>query len=125
VYERQRVKFIPVDPKQDQLFREQQQRDPDAFFRESIAGLCGTALSNGVQPVLLFLPLLTDLGSTNVPATLRAKTQVSRELGVPLVDVTADLADGGRSLYLDADPVHFNAQGNAIIARRVLEAVEP
>jgi lysophospholipase L1-like esterase len=123
VYERQRTKFIPIDPKQDTLFKEQQQKDPDAFFRRHIEGLCGLALSNRVQPVLLFIPTLDQLTATNASNVLLAKQQVSRQLGVPLVDLTAGLRPRGKDLYLEADPVHLNAPGNDIIARLLLETV--
>src|SRR5439155_10933389 len=39
-YERHRTKFIPVDPRQDTLFKEQQQGDPDSVFRVAIEELC-------------------------------------------------------------------------------------
>jgi len=43
LYQRERIKFIPVDPKQDALFKEQQQSDPDAVFRDAIEGVCRVA----------------------------------------------------------------------------------
>jgi|GEM_PF-748183 lysophospholipase L1-like esterase len=123
VYERQRTKFIPVDPSQDALFKEQQQKDPDAFFRKHIEGLCGLALSNRVQPLLLFIPTLDQLSATNSSNVLLAKTQVSRRLQVPLLDLTSDLKPRGIELYMEADPVHLNAAGNEIIAQRLFESV--
>jgi len=124
VYERQRVKFIPVDPKQDTLFKEQQAKDPDAFFRSSIEQLCGLALSNGVKPVLLYMPVQTTLQqpaeSNNV---WRAKMLISQTSNVPFVDTISELAPKAEALYLDADPVHLNAAGNEIIARKLFETV--
>jgi len=61
-YERHRMKFIPVEPKEDTLFKEQQQAAPEAVFRTAIENLCSIALSNHIQPVLLHLPVLEDLG---------------------------------------------------------------
>ena len=122
-YQRNRTKFIPVDPKQDELFKEQQQSDPDAVFRNAIADVCRTARSNQIQPVLLFLPTLDDLSSTNLSPVLRAKRTISAESGVPLVDLTPALLPEGKALYLEADPVHFNAHGNEIVARRLFETV--
>jgi len=123
VYERYRTKFIPVDPDRDALFKEQQQKDPDAFFRDSIEGLCRLAVEKRVKPVLLYIPTLDDLNSTNVNRDLKAKIEVSRKLNLPLIDLTLDLAPGGKSLYLDADPVHLNAVGNKIIAQRLYGAM--
>ncbi len=122
VYERQRTKFIPVDPKQDALFKEQQQSDPDALFRDAIEQICEVALTNGVKPVLLYLPQAGELESSTPASVLRAKRAISEKLGVPLVDVAADVRPEGNALYLDADPVHFNARGNELIARRLTEA---
>ena len=122
-YQRNRTKFIPLDPKQDALFKEQQQADPDAVIRESIADMCRTARSNHVQPVLLFLPTLDDLQSTNQSNVLRAKQAVSTVLSVPLVDLTPELSPEGKALYLEAAPVHLNARGNDIVAQRIFETV--
>ncbi len=122
-YQRYRTKFIPVDPKQDQFFKEQQQSDPDTVFRTAIEQVCQTAQSNGVKPVLLFLPTLDELSSTNASRVLVAKRAVSTKLDVPLVDLTPELAKGGKTLYLQADPVHLNASGNELVARRLFESI--
>jgi lysophospholipase L1-like esterase len=114
-YERHRTKFIPVDPKQDELFKEQQQSDPDAVFRTAIENFCSLAKSNGTPPVLLFIPTLYDLAATNESHVLRVKREVAGRLQIPLVDVTAGVA-AGKEWYLDADPVHLNAPGNVRIA---------
>jgi len=105
------------------LFKEQQQNDPDAVFREAIANLCRTAQSHHAQPVLLFLPTLDNLKSTNQSLVLRAKQAVSMSLSVPLADLTPGLSPEGKALYLEADPVHLNARGNGIVAQRIFETV--
>jgi hypothetical protein len=122
-YERHRTKFIPVDPKQDALFKEQQRADPDVLFRAAIEDLCRTAQNNGVKPVLLFLPTLNELTATNRTNVLEAKCGVSEKLDVPLVDLRQELKPEGKALYLDADPVHFNAQGNKLIAQKLIETL--
>jgi lysophospholipase L1-like esterase len=122
-YEQQRTKFIPVDPQQDPLFKEQQQSDPEALFRRAIDGVCATAQSNHVKPVLVFLPMLGNLTTTNRISVLEVKRAAGKKYDAPLVDPTTDLRAKGKELYLDADPVHYNAQGNAIIAERIFEAL--
>jgi hypothetical protein len=122
-YQRHRTKFIPVDPKHDELFKEQQQDDPDKLFREAIQSLCLTAQTNGVTPILLYLPTVSDLGPTNESSVLRVKRELASQLGVTLVDLTPDLKPEGKALYLDADPVHLNAQGNRLVAERVCESM--
>ncbi len=126
-YEQHRSKFVPVDPKQDTLFKAQQQKDPDAFFRAAIETLCATARSNGVPVVLMFQPNQNTLLATNAPSegVLRAKQQVSHQFNVPLIDLTDDLRPQAKDLYLDADPVHLNSKGNEIIGRRLFEVVRP
>jgi hypothetical protein len=123
-YARYRTKFIPVDPEHDALFQEQQQKDPDALFREAIEALCRLAQRINVKPLLLHLPALDELNSTNLSRDLRIKSDVSRRLNVPLLDLTPDLRPGGKSLYLEADPVHPNAEANKIIAQRLLGTLE-
>jgi lysophospholipase L1-like esterase len=122
-YQRHRTKFIPVDPKQDVLFKEQQQEDPDKVFREAIRSLSLTAKTNAVTPILLYLPTADDLRTTNQSRVLQVKREVASQLGVPLVDLTPDLMPQGKTLYLDADPVHLNAQGNRIVAERLFESM--
>lgn len=128
LYERQRNKFIPVDPRQDDLFKEQQKKDPDAFFRSAIESLCALALSNRIQPVLLYIPTQDLLPTPKTNAftdVLRGKRAVGRKLDVPLLDLTHDLQPEAKALYLDADPVHLNANGNKIIGQRLFEVTGP
>ncbi len=120
-----RTRFIPIDPKQDPLFKEQQQAEPDALFHAAIESLCRLAQDRGVKPVLLYLPALDEARATNSPAVLTVKRDISRRLNLPLVDLISEVQASGDSLYLQADPVHFNAAGNATIARQLLEIVRP
>ena len=127
-YSKQRSKFIPVDPKQDALFKEQQQKDPDAVFRNAIEQLCAVALSNRVQPVLVYIPTQTALltpTTNSFTEVLRVKKALGQKLNVPLLDLTPDLQARANELYLDADPVHLNATGNEIIGQRLFEVVSP
>ncbi len=121
-YERYRTKFIPVDPKSDALFKEQQQNDPEAVFRAAIEDLGSLAIARGSRLILLYLPTVDDLGTTN-STVLKVKREVAQKLRIPLVDMTADVQAEGKGLYLEADPVHFNARGNELIARRLAETV--
>ena len=122
-YQRHRTKFIPLDPKQDPFFKEQQQRDPNAVFRTAVEDLCRTAESNGVNTVLLFLPTLDELSATGESRMLAAKRAVAVKLGVPVVDLTPDLAARGKALYLEADPVHLNAAGNDVVAGQLFKTI--
>ena len=122
-YERYRTKFIPIDPKKDTLFKEQQQADSDTLFRDAIMGICALAKTNGAQPVLLFLPTLDDLAATNELPVLRWKKETAQRFDAPLADLTPDLSAQGKALYLEGDPVHLNAAGNTIVARRLFESM--
>lgn len=107
------------------MFKEQQQADPDAVFRNAILNICQLAKTNGAQPVLLCLPIAGDWALTNTPVPLRCKREVSARLGVPLIELTPDIQPEGDKLYLEADPVHFDACGNEIISRRLFETISP
>ena len=123
VYARARTGFIPVKPGDDRWFPAEQRKDPDAVFYDAVAGICRLAQTNGVKPLLLYLPWANDLNATNAPASLRVKQAVHQRLGVPLVDMTPDLRSGGYSLYLEHDSVHLNAEGNELVAGRLFETV--
>jgi lysophospholipase L1-like esterase len=120
IYERQRTRFIPMDPKQDTFFKEQQAKDPDAFFRKHIEGLCSLALSNHVAPVLLHMPTISQLNDPESNDVIKAKKLVSEQLGVPLVDMTADMKPKGKELFLEGDEAHLNVSGNQLVAERLL-----
>ena len=122
-YQKHRARFVPVDPKQDQMFKDQQKSDPDAYFRDAISRFCQIALTNGVQPVILHTPVQTDLEKGVEGPVLPSKREVAARLNVPFVDPSAEIKEKTASLYLDADPVHFNAQGNEIIARHLSETL--
>jgi lysophospholipase L1-like esterase len=122
LYEPARNLFIPIDPKQDALFKAQQQSDPDAVFREAIEGICQVARTNHVRPVLLCLPTLNDLTATGqVSNVLQMKRAAGAKFAAPVVDLTPDLRPYGKNIYLPADPLHFTVQGNAIVAERLFE----
>ena len=120
-YAQARTRFIPVDPKQDQLFKEQQKTDPDAVFRNAIEGFCQAARAGGVQPVVIYIPILYDLEAGKVTQVQKVKREVCERLGVPFFDFTDDLKPNAASYYLEADPVHLNVQGNELVARRLAE----
>jgi lysophospholipase L1-like esterase len=122
-YERNRTKFIPVDPKQDQLFKAQQQSDPDAFFRDAIEGVCRVAQTNHIRPVIVFLPAVWDLTATNISSVLAAKRAAAEKFSAPLVDLTDAMRPGGKELYLEADPAHLDAAGNEIAAQKLFECL--
>jgi len=123
LYQRERTKFIPVDPKQDALFKAQQQSDPDAVFRDAIEGVCRVAQTNQVQPILLYLPTSDDLAATNRAEVYEVKRAAGLKFAAPLVDMTADLKPRGKALYLEGDSVHLEAQGNAMVAERLFETL--
>lgn len=122
-YEKHRTRFIPVDPKRDALFKEQQQKDPEQAFRQSIDALCAAILKDGARPVLLFLPTQDQLSSSNAPAIRAIKADVAARRGIRLVDITPASRSRANELYLDGDPVHFNEAGHQLIARELAEAI--
>jgi lysophospholipase L1-like esterase len=119
VYERERVKFIPIDPKQDTLFKKEQANDPDAFFRKYIEGICSLALSNNIKPVLLYIPTIGYLRDPDSDHILKIEMLVSRKLSVPLVDMTDDIRPKGKDLFLEGDAAHLNVAGNQFVAQHL------
>jgi lysophospholipase L1-like esterase len=126
-YERHRTRFIPVDPSRDALFKEQQQADPEAVFRAALQDIVGLAITNRVQPVLLYLPTEDELITTNTSSRqiLQVKGDLSRKHDIPLVDISREVRAETNSLYLEGDPVHLNARGNEIIARELFRTLLP
>jgi len=124
-YGRYRTRFIPINPQNDTLFKEQQQEDPDALFRYAIEGICGLAVSNHCKPVVLYLPMLGDLTATNATSDFKVRSEAASKWNAAFVDVTPEVRPQGKSLYLDADPVHFNVQGNELIARKIVDTIAP
>ena len=122
-YQKHRAKFVPVDPKQDQMFKEQQKSDPDAYFREAIQRFCEIAITNGVKPVVLHTPVQTDLKNGVEGPVVPSKREIADKLKIPFVDPSTEMKAKADSLYLEADPVHFNAEGSEIIARELSEAL--
>jgi lysophospholipase L1-like esterase len=105
------------------MFKEQQKSDPDAYFRDAMHRFCEIALTNGVKPVVLHTPVQTDLENGVDGAVLPAKRSVAQKLNIPLVDPSAEIKEKVGSLYLEADPVHLNAEGNEIVARQLSDAL--
>jgi lysophospholipase L1-like esterase len=125
-YQRYRTKFIPVDPKSDTLFLEQQKADPDAVFRKAIEDICAVTTAKGIRPVLLYLPTQTELQEGKPGNNLRQIfAETSEKTGAAMVDTTAELSPEARTTYLEADPVHLNAAGNAIVARKLIPVLLP
>jgi lysophospholipase L1-like esterase len=114
-----RSKFIPVNPAEDALFKEQQQNDPDAVFRDAIGSICRTAQEKRVRPVLLGLPIAEPVAQKGYERIFRVKEEIAKKLDVPLLDLTTNLLAQGNALYLEADPVHFNEAGNKIIGEKL------
>jgi lysophospholipase L1-like esterase len=123
VYAKHRTKFVPMDPKQDTFFKAQQAADPDAFFRNHIEGICSLARSNHIKPLLLHMPIMGQLRNPEGNNVLKAKELVSRKLGVPLVDMTADMKPLGTNLFLEADEAHLNVRGNQMVAQRLFTSL--
>lgn len=126
VYQKYRTRFIPIDPKQDQLFKEAQKSDPNAFFRKAIEECCTLAAAAGAQPVVMFIPILGEWETGPSKDVQAAKRELCQRLKVPFVDFGEDIKPpAADDLYLDADPVHLNAKGNALVAQRLAGVFAP
>lgn len=126
VYQKYRTRFIPIDPKQDQLFKEAQKSDPTAFFRKAIEESCSLVTSAGARPLVLFVPILGEWETGPSKEVQAAKRELCARLQVPFIDFSEDIKPpSADQLYLEADPVHLNARGNEIVAQRLAGVLGP
>ena len=124
IYQQFRHRFIPVDPRQDPFFKEQQQKDPDVLFRAAIENLSRLALSKQVTPVLIYIPTQGELRTGQRSSTYGIKAEIASELEIPMIDLSPSLEAGWAELYLEADAIHLNAAGNRVVAEALLQAME-
>jgi len=89
--------------------------------------IVGLAKTNRVLPVLMYLPTEDELIATNSSRSqvFQVKDELSREHDIPLVDISGVVRSESNSVYLEADPVHFNPRGNEIIARQLFRTLLP
>lgn len=123
VYQKYRTRFIPIDPKTDTLFVEEKQENPNDVFKAAIRRLCAAALTNKIQPILTYVPVQDQIGQSN--DVLAMKQELAQELNIPLLDLTQKIAPRKKSVYLEDDPVHLNAEGNKIMAESLSEILLP
>ncbi len=120
-YQRYKTKFIPVDPRQDSMFKEAQKNDPDAVFKKAIEDICQLTAAAKAKPVVMYIPRLDELEAGKESNVQQAKREICQRLGVPFLDLTPDLKAGAGGLYLPADPVHLNDKGCAIVGAKLVE----
>lgn len=121
VYQKYRTKFIPIDPKQDQLFKEAQKADPDALFRQAIEDTCQIATQGGAKPVMMFIPRQDDLREGKESSVQTSKREICQRRGIPWIDLSADLKPQVESVFLEGDLVHLTVEGNAIVGKRLTD----
>ena len=121
-YQAHRSRFIPVDPAKDTLFKAQQ-REPEVLVYQAIQGLCQSARDHSIKPVLVFIPFVDARDPPFQEKVLASKQAISRELGIPLIDLSSETARAGKSLYLPDDAAHLNVTGNEIVARLLFQSL--
>ena len=115
-YAKYRVNFIPVDPKTDDLFKEQQKKDPVAFFKKQLDQIGALLKEHNKFGLLLYIPTEGEGVSMDKSINADAFRFVSQDYGLMLLDFTDAFASSGETLYLEGDIVHPNEAGNYIIA---------
>ena len=121
--EKYRTKFIPVDPKRDDYFKDEQQADPNFFIEEQIVKICDLLISNNIKMLFIYMPEESYISTTEKPVILKIKEKVSKRYNVGLVNLAEDFREANNNLYLPGDPVHPNAAGNKIIANRIFHSI--
>jgi lysophospholipase L1-like esterase len=122
-YSKYRTKFIPVDPDKDQFFKEQQTLSPGLFFEDQILRICELLKANRIKGVMVYIPNEGLFSSSQKSSILQIKEQMSERYNIPLLNLSADFADSKKKLFLPDDPVHPNAEGNKIIAIRLVNLI--
>jgi len=122
-YEKYRTKFIPVDPKRDDYFKDEQQADPNFFIEEQIVKICDLLISNNIKMLFIYMPEESYISTTEKPVILKIKEKVSKRYNVKLVNLTEDFRGTNHNFYLPGDSVHPNATGNKIIANRIFHSI--
>jgi len=130
VYSRYREKFIPIDPKQDELFKEAQRSNPNAMFENAISEMCAISKRFNATPVLLYMPLEESferraMGNSNALREIgELKRRIAREENVLLCDAQAAMWSQS-NVYLPDDPAHPNMLGAAVIASQLTIVIAP
>lgn len=122
-YEKYRTKFIPVDPDQDQFFKDHQKSDPSLVFEEQIKTICELMKKKKAEGLIIYSPTEDLLTSKKNHMIQDIKQKASKVYNIPLIDFTGDFSVSKDSLFLSDDPVHPNALGNRIIAQRIFEHI--
>jgi lysophospholipase L1-like esterase len=120
-YDKYRIKFIPVNPKNDVLFKEQQKAEPDLFFKEQIEKTCEVMAANRIGGLLIYIPAEGERPGAKPSQDLRIKRELSEKFHIPLIDLTQAFAQHSGKLFLEGDPVHPNVEGNRFIAHALSE----
>ena len=121
-YHKYRTLFIPIDYKQDGLFKDQQKVDPEQFQREQIVNICDLLNDNNIKGLLIYIPAKGERPSSRSKIR-QIKEEVGKSFNIPLVDFTEDFANRQQELFLPGDHSHPNAEGNRIIADRLLNII--
>lgn len=119
VYYKYRKKFIPIDPKNDILFKEQQHENSYVFFEDNIRDIFRLLNEHNVKSLMLYIPHKMEVISDRKSMVLPIKQRVSAAYSVPLIDFTQSFRQYSKRLYLEGDPVHPNVEGNRIIAEEI------
>jgi len=118
-YYKFRKRFIAIDPENDSLYKEQQNKDPYAFFEESIAQICSFLKENDILGLMIYIPHKMEVLSDRESKILPIKKNLAVTYGLSFIDFTELYKQSPQKLYLDGDPVHANAEGNRVIAEEI------
>ena len=122
-YERYRTRFIPVDPKKDEVYPGQQKTDPDAYFAEQIERICMLLKDRGISGLLIYIPSENELLSSEKSSVVKIKEEMSEKYGISFINFGDDFSRNSEELYLPSDPAHPNVEGNRIIANRIFDYI--
>ena len=123
VYNKYRKKFIPVDPGNDKLFKDQQKSNPYLFIEEEIAEFCQLVKEHNVKALIISIPHENEILLKTGSKIVSIKKEICDIFDIPLIDFTEDFSRSSKKLFLEGDAVHPNVEGNQIIANRIFNFV--
>ena len=122
-YEEYRTKAIATDARPDEAEIEQKEREILASLEGTMESMSRLLDAHGSQLILLHTPREDEDTSRANNYIKTIEQRVADRTGCIFLDLTASFQAHGGPLFQKADPVHPNAEGNAIVAAELLEAV--
>lgn len=125
VYSKYRLKFVPVDPNAEAGVGE----DPLVRITNHIREIVSLSNQKNIPVMFLVTPMdrseeVKAASDSAFVGIVNFRRKFAQENNLPLCDCGPELRNKpDMHYYLEADPVHFNAEGNELIATKLTESI--